>query len=649
MKTIKLDSLHLHNFKGISSYALIAGCGDVSIYGDNATGKSTLFDAFLWLLFDKDSHGKSDFEIKTLEAGQVKHGLEHTVGVDLYIDGDILQLKKIFKEKWTKKKGQAKKEFTGHTSEYEVNGVPVKKKDYTVKIAELIDEGVFRLLTDPKHFNNLHWEKRREILLSVCGDIKDEDVIKSNNELSELPKILGKNSIEDHRKIITGRRRDINKELEKLPVRIDEVEQSRPEKPDQKKADIEKRIKELKDQKAAKEKERSQLEAGGQPNELFKKKYEAERALENARSKFISDRDSRSREQEKILHELSMELGELSQQHAQVNKEQQGYIKDGSLLKETLKDLRQQYKDTQAMKFDQKDTCPTCGQKIPEDQAKKAEEKFNQSKAKMLQDIDEQGRAVSEKKKILEKNIETLDKKILDIKQQIDALEAKKPDIQAAIDVIGAEEFEDTEEAQSLKAAYDEIQAEIEKTDSGDNSELIKKLDAEIDFLSEQIDTNQDFLHRISENERIDSRVKELKQKERDLAAEYEKLEHEAYLTEQFIRSKVNMLEGQINSKFGHARFKLFNEQVNGGIEEACITLCDGVPYPSANNAAQINIGLDIINTLSEYYQFSAPVFIDNAEAVTRLLDTKAQKIELVVSGQYPEMTIFEAGQERAA
>ena len=197
---MKLNRLVLRNFKGIREFTLDAQGGNVDVFGDNATGKTTLFDAFTWLLFDKDSSNKKDFSIKTLDkSGAEQHGLEHEVEATLDIDGQEITLRKVYKEKWTKKRGSAQADFTGHTTDYYIDSVPVKKSEYEARIAEIADEGVFKLLTSPTYFNEqLHWEKRRQILLEVCGDLTDEEVISSNKALAELPKILGNHSLEDY-------------------------------------------------------------------------------------------------------------------------------------------------------------------------------------------------------------------------------------------------------------------------------------------------------------------------------------------------------------------------------------------------------------------------------------------------------------------
>src|SRR5690554_3252932 len=231
MKKIKLFRLSLRNFKGIRDFTLDAQGDNVNIYDDNAVGKTTLFDGWNWLLFDKDSENKKGFEIKTLNTdGSPIHNLDHEVEGTLVIDGKTVVLKKVYREKWTKKRGAVRAEFTGHTTEYFIDGVPVKKSEYEQFVSEIADEKLFRLLTDPRYFNEvMKWQDRRKILLEVCGDISDADVIASKPELAELPDILNGRTIEQHRKVVLARRKEINNELERIPVRIDEAERSKPD------------------------------------------------------------------------------------------------------------------------------------------------------------------------------------------------------------------------------------------------------------------------------------------------------------------------------------------------------------------------------------------------------------------------------------
>lgn len=228
---IKLKSLMCNNFKGIKHITINADGKNISVFGDNGTGKTSLFDAFLWLLFDKDSSNRKDFGIKTLdEKGEVIHGLEHEVFAVLLVDDKELSLRKIYKEKWTKRRGEAERILTGHETNYWVDDVPVKKSEYQNRISELINEDVFKLLTNIFYFNQyLKWQERRELLLQIAGDVSDEVVFASSDKLKELKAVIGDKSINDYKKIINERITKLNNEIKMIPVRIDEIKRGMPD------------------------------------------------------------------------------------------------------------------------------------------------------------------------------------------------------------------------------------------------------------------------------------------------------------------------------------------------------------------------------------------------------------------------------------
>ncbi|MGW6724242.1 AAA family ATPase, partial [Streptomyces sp. NPDC054995] len=227
-KEIKLLKLELRNFKGIKHFTLDTQGENVKVFGDNATGKTTLFDAFIWLLFDKDSQNKKDFQIKTLtKENKPISGLDHEVSGLFLIDGTELSLKKVYSEKWTRKRSSAEAVFSGHTTDYFINEVPSKKKEFNDRVSSIIAEDKFKLITSPSFFNEqLKWQDRRKILLEISGDVTAEEVFSKNPSVAALESILKKRSLEEHRKVIAGKQREINKQLDAIPVRIDEVQRT---------------------------------------------------------------------------------------------------------------------------------------------------------------------------------------------------------------------------------------------------------------------------------------------------------------------------------------------------------------------------------------------------------------------------------------
>lgn len=650
MKQISLLRLSLRNFKGIRDFTMDTMGGNVSVYGDNAVGKTTLFDAFTWLLFDKDSANRKDFEIKTLDKdGKVLHGLEHEVEGTLLVDGRTITLRKVFSEKWTKKRGSAKAEFTGHTTDYFIDGVPVKQKEYKDRVDEIVSEHVFKLLTSPTFFNEqLKWQDRRKILLEVCGSVSDDEVIASNEELAMLPAILGGRSIDDHRKVIAARRAEINKELDKIPVRIDEVQRSMPDTNGLDEQSIQQQISALKEQINNKDAEEFRIRSGGELAVKEKKLREIEAELLEIRNQLQTGTLEKVSVKQKEVSVLKSQYSELNQEisdkHWTIERNSK---RIGDYQAEACR-LRQQWHEVNSEVFEHHlDTnCPTCGQALPEDQIQVAHQKaladFNRRKAERLEQITAKGKEVTAEAKRLEEENAKLSDEIEALKKQLSAKEAA---INAAVAELKAlqDDMMDVESDPSYIQKKQEaatIEQEIQQLRASIH-EAVAKVKEEIAGLRAQVDALECEKAKFAQVRSAEQRIEELKQQEKILAAEYERLEQELFLTEEFIRTKVNLLEEKINSKFRYARFKLFEQQINGGLAEVCETTFNGVPYSGGlNNAARINVGLDIINTLSEHYGFSAPIFIDNAEAVTQLIETNGQQIRLIVSAADKKLRI---------
>jgi DNA repair exonuclease SbcCD ATPase subunit len=639
---IKLLQLSLKNFKGVKQFTLDLQGENAKVYGDNATGKTTLFDAFIWLLFDKDSQNKQKFLLKTVDKqGAAIHGNDHEVEGILEVNGKSLSLRKVYAEKWTKKRGAPKAEFTGHTTDYYVNSVPLKKKEYEDKVSGLVKEDVFKLLTSPSFFNEqLKMEEKRKILLDICGDISDEEVIKSNKALSKLPEILNGNELDDHRKMVVRQRSEINKELDRIPIRIDEVQRSIPDLSDLNEEELNQEIAFLKQQVEEKEAEVSRIKSGGEISAKEKRLREVEGELQQIKNEL----------QGKTLEEMSAKRQELSTMQFELeNYELQIKTKRNRIASndKTIKSsteltdrLRKEWHELNGRVFEthHSEDCPTCGQALPSEQIQAAHEKaqaqFNLEKSQRLEKIASQGKLeagvienLKSDNQLLEKEINKLEDNLRSHRSEIERLQEDVLSLQANVKNIEADPLyiQKKKEALNIEEAIQNLRSSVQ--------ESVSKVNQEIAATKLALGMLEQDKAKFAQVNVANKRIQELQDQERELAAEFERLEHELHLTEEFIRTKVNLLTEKINSKFKYARFKLFDTQINGGLTEVCETTFDGVTYDKGlNNAAKINVGLDIINTLSEYYGVSAPIFVDNSEAVTKLIEVNSQVISLVVS-----------------
>lgn len=628
MSQIRLSTLTLKNFKGIENLFLEANGENLSIYGANETGKTTIVDAWMWLLFGKDSLNQSDFEIKTINGSEPVHGLEHEVSAQLL--PEELTLTKRLTEKWTKKRGNAEKVFTGHQVDHFVDGVPMQKKEFDRVVSAIADEQLFRLLTNPRHFNeNLHWTKRREMLLAVCGDVTDEDVIAASAKLQDLPSILNGRSLDDHIKVLKAKKTEINRELDQIPVRISEVQQAK--EPEGGK-DAAWTLSELRTRRQKKQKELERVRSGGELAEKVRELREVEASILDAENKAKQKQQEKLNEKQTGLFYLKNGLADierkLKDQESILTATHQAIGKDEARIVE----LRAEWGRIDAHPCTCEETCPTCGQRIPDGQIEESQKAFNSLKAKQLTEISTQGKLLKSSIEAARKEILKLEKElsslksdhektaqnILKLEQEITSIQNSKP--KNSIDI--SDVFT---KKQQLEKTIEELR--VGAVDTGD-------LEAEIALLNQKIAAQETILAEVKLWAAGQERIKELKGQERSLANEFNQCEKEIALCDEFTRTKVAMLTDRINSKFILARFKLFSENINGGIEPCCEVMVNGVPYSSLNNAMRINVGIAICNTLSDHHGIILPMFCDNAEAVCDLLPSRGQQIRLVVSAQ---------------
>lgn len=634
---MELMRLTLINFKGIRSFTFEPQGQDCDVYGANASGKTTLQDAFLWLLFDKNSQNKKDFNIKTLDQnGEALHGLEHTVEAVLRVDGQLTTIKKTLTEKWTKKRGESEKQFTGHQTEYWLNDVPTKAGEYQQFINGLIGEELFKLITNPLFFPAMHWEKQRALLLAICGDVSDEAVITSNKDLSALTEILGDHSIADYRKIVAERIKKLNDEISKIPIRIDELSRSLGEEVDY--SEVEDELSAL---KTVLQDIEAQILSASHINEAWRKKQtqlnQLYSDLNQKRSQIEIEANAENNKLQLEFSNIETQIkslnGEVVSIKQQIELAQQRHKEHATLLQ----GLRDEYITIRAISFVAPSAddlaCPTCGQALPDDQSEaKIEEqrqKFEADKKRKMDANVAQGKKLNEQDAAL---IATLEIHESDLSAKNELMQTLKEASEAIRQQLGQPtesiDMESHPDYQAIQQQITILEAEMDKPVEDTTSELLTNKQS----IVMEIEHRNSILNNRDVQAKTQERIKELEAEERKLAQQISELEGQKFLIEKFIKTKVSMLEESINSKFQTVTFKLFDTQINGGVVECCEAMVNGVPYADANRAAQINAGLDIINTITRHYGITAPVFVDNAEAVNELIPCDSQVIRLLVS-----------------
>ena len=684
---IKLLKMHIQNFKGCKDREISFG-DRTNIKGANATGKTTVFDSYMWLLFSKDSLGNTKFDIRPLDAdGNMINNLEISVEATIRMDDEEYILKKTQKQVWRKKRGTDTTEFQGNVNEFEINGYPKSEKEFKAFIAGIVDENIFNLVTNPNAFNALPWKEQREILMKFVGVMSDAEIaLTYGDKYSLLIPELKIASTDDILKKYTKAKNTLNKQMTEIPARIDELSKQM----------VTVDVGALEVQKAAKQAELKHVEdslSGGNStrqkiNDLNGQIMDEKLRISGIQNDANSELDEKRRKARQAVNVADEKVTKTEREILDAEYLKEDYIKARDRSEADKTRYAEEWKEWKKKTFpefvplddyveplpltDKDLTCPTCGQALPEDvrkqriadhekRCKKAKadydarceahkskyEKdradFEANREQTISDIYKKGSKSKADVESYQKQIDEQEKEISALKlrlecEKADLSKAKKDleAIPACADISGSADYIKAQESiQSLEAQIEEL-----RKGTPDNTELESKKDAirdEISDIEAQI--------KAADNTKVKERIAELEAKQKSIGQRIAEQEQMIDLTESFIRAKMNMISEKINEKFKVVRFSLFENQINGGLKETCECTVNGVPYSSLNNGHRIIAGLDIIRSLSELYGVSAPVFIDNSEAIStgNFPDMDTQIIHLIVTDD-KELTVESEG-----
>jgi len=641
MREIKINRLTLENFKCHRLLNLVLDGRPVSIYGDNATGKTSIYDALTWLLFGKDSmgNGEKNIDIKPLDGnGEVKdHQAITSVEAEFLVDGQIQTFQRTYREVWATRRGTGTPVYEGNTSDYFVNGVPQKKNAFDTAIKEMVSEDLFRMLTSVSHFAaGMKWQDRRAVLFDMAGTLTDKEIMAGNPTFAPLLDSLGKLSLSEFKTKLQHQKKGQTGIRDDSPTRINECERTL--------ADIAGiNFEEAREQEQElirkKDGLQVQLLALEQDTVLEKKRLELREA------KFERDQlESRNRAHREAQRSSGRDMSFL---YNEISREQAAIVQSKNYLagskraitrtEKEIQDCRNEWVQVNGEAF-AGGKCPTCGQALPFEQLQAATETFNKRKNARLNSI-------TAKAKELQESLEQTQNRNNEIEEEISRREAHIQELNEQIRKAKEEVApitdlpEYAEEIAAVNSRVDALQAEIGSL-MADSSKVREQLRTDLNAADGQLRFVQGVLAKEAIKAQTEKRIAELKADARNAAEILERIEQMLYLMEEFTRYKAKFVEQSINDHFRIATFRLFREQANGGLEERCDVVYDGVPFMGLNNGMKVNVGIDIINALSRHYGVTVPLFVDNAEAVTRLEPCNAQVIRLVVSENDKELRI---------
>lgn len=649
MTEIILKRIEIKDFRGIKSFACDFAQDNV-IEGDNATGKSSIFAAFTWCLFGKDQHDRKDFEIKPAAEGVAVWHTRTSVTLTLAVNGETMELKREYYEKWVRHNGDDKDTYEGNETACWWNGAPVNVTEYGKRVAGIIDPQMFKMLTNPAYFPTMNWKDQRDILLRLVPEATDEELAAGDKDiLAMLVEMSGKTAA-DFRAEKAAALKRLRKEKEGIEPRIDEVRKGM--------TDITFSEEYLRDEAANADKESESINA-----ELASLSQSQEAVLAQIKAK----RDEIAETEAKALQlvvdakmaeglRVSEANGERSVLQAEISaldrkiETQSNYIvsfeKQTGIYAAELDKLKDEHaalsgkyvKEASAEFTADGLVCPMCGRPITPEQVQQAEKGFNSAKATRLEDIVKDGTRLKERienaQKVIDERVEKL--KVMEAERDADADKrtelwnklSEAPEEEKEREIV-PEEVPGWKELQQKAITLREEMHAIEA--GGDGSEERSKAS---DRLKACMDRKAGIMARMTDlenNRKAEARIVELEERGRELAqqiAEYERMELAATRLDKL---RFEDVERKVNGLFHNVRFKLFDYTIEGKPVDTCVAVVGDAPYPVANSAGKLNVGLDIIHALSEHFGYRCPIFIDNAEGVTSIDGRGMQLVRMYV------------------
>ena len=627
---MRLLSLALRNFKGHKNLAFTFD--DITILsGANGTGKTSVFDAFCWLLTGKDSLGrvcgtgqKGEATIRPRQAdGELLRVVEVSVTGWFKIDGpDVYTLQRIFCETYSTDKNSGEKFFKGNTTKYFINGVPTPAAKYEAWVKEHMNPETLKLTSDPAYFPGLPWQDQRALLLKITGDVDDSTVLESHPELQPLGALLERLSVSDIKAMAAAKLKLANKAVKEGMVRIDQTVTLAGNATE---ADLAAQIAKQEELVKAQDEAVTQAESaclvGDYELSLKRDLEHISREADLVRQKFEAAAEAVRREAYQMGRELTWKMTRAKAEMDSLAAKHKELLQAVAALQSDKEALYQEYDKTYAEKIDTFGPCPYCGQELPEDKKAEMVARHNRDKAARLEAIVKKGKALNQKITETHKAAYEARGRFLQKQTEYDDLRAQDLAPKPAVGSV-----EDLPEYQALMEKKRKAEQALAGAQVPDKSAELANLEE-----ARRIRTQLQYkLGELQGRMKILQTITTLRQDLQTQRENADEASEQLRLVTQFTAAKCRMVSDKVNTLFPGLQWRLFQQNVtNDDIVETCELTAHGVGYRDLSQGEKIRAGLVIVNTLQERLQAVNPVWIDGAESITFTPVVKSQLVLL--------------------
>ena len=667
MKKIIFKSLSLLNFKGIRNLHVSFGENLTVISGRNAAGKTSIADAIMWVLFDVGYDGNK-LEPKTFDKNhEIIKEIPHEAELTLLVDGDQIVLKRSLSDAW-------KGDKCTNTYKYYVDGDVTTAGDFKKVVESICPDSVFRRISSATNFCSLPWQKQRELLESLADQYTSQDITQGDERFDFVVEELKKKSIADLIHHIKYKRKEVQKQLDSVPVRLAELNKSLPEAQDWDALSAEKT--KLNDKLVELANKMQAIRIGG-----------ADKVRYDGILKKIEFAEKRKR---------NMEQGAMNLATEQATKHQSDVIttniavKKAQSLVDDLKATMRGYTESEIHAKDKKEECerkvvdinnrldelsksrwswnaedgicPHCGQPLPAEDVerikKESKDRFNERKSNASKKIQEEFNGIQQEYTDAKNILEKLDNdrmvttnQLLKANKTLKEAEFKKLEVDAEKPKTYEQILAEKEEYQHVVKEIADLQAELDEPSarSDENTEMLVGLEKEREPIGIRYNEVLELLATKETYDRISELIEKAKQDKESYQNQLDELDEQLDLANEYNKKSCQLLEENVNGHFSYVKWSMFTQDLDGNMKPYCECYHDGVPYSRLNGAAKVNAGIDIANTFSRFYQVSAPMVLDECESVNDpIYSGEQQQIRLKVTTddklkfEYPSLAVME-------
>lgn len=647
MRNVKIKALRIQNFGSIKDLSIKFGRKTL-ISGRNESGKTTINDAYSWLMTNKLSNGSQADGIRPHD----KYGIEDdnaviSVLAVLEIDGEEKEFLKEQRKEFTQKTGK----FKGNNNLYFINGIPKKEKEYKEYVEEkILEPDNLELCTNSSVLLNMDTKKRRAVIFDVVPGVTDADVAATDARFANIPKKLDDCTLDELiqsvRYQINGRGRGdkgLKGRQDELPARIDEAQRKVCDTAEyslaisglQKEiAALDEQEKSLDDVMAAyDQKSKDILDLKFEQSEIVRKANEG-----LVRQKKLLDDEIFSLNQEKKSVERSLKSAQSDlEDFVSSIKANEEKVKKAQVDWETY--YGQEYPEEnieriKAEQFDENETiCRYCKQALPIEQADKKRSDFEKDKAERISEEEAKRREFEEEKdkrlgeikrfgnkavldlKEAKKAQEEAERKISELKHKITSLAMGIHKKQAELSKLPESVcLSDNAEYQKIATELERAEVALHEMENGSDRRR------EINHIKTEKTAEISRLQTLTaESGKAQERVDELKEEQRNVGQLLADCQQELDLLRDFQKAKCDMLTDKINSMFKFVKWRLFKQNLtDDNFQEVCEPMIENEPYGRRlNHGSRALAELDICNTFQNVYGANLPVFIDDSESLS--------------------------------